>query len=478
MRRGSTDGRVPRGRAARCARTPAPALADPQRGSSTAAGGPGRVPRSGLPRVHAAGRTFICGGTLSATGTSSPPPTARRRRQRATAPAAFTVTWASRQGQLDARDQFSVADNDVNDRYDASGFNNDVGVLTLSTPAPPRSSRCRSSRSDETSLWQAGATADDHRLGQDRAGTLSRRPARGDRRRCGPTPFCAAPGAGLPRRDHGVRRRGESTDTCEGDSGGPLMVATALPDPRRGPSWGALDCGRPGLPGSTRASARRRSTAGSASACRWRERGSTPRRSRASRSRSRSARTHPTDPGVFTNFVWDFDSDGTPDERARPSRTPTPPGEPVRRARTGATGSRPRRGDAKVAVGVADSPATPAGAAAPAARPSRRRPRAPEPRDDPRLGRPKVTPRALQPAHQLRRHRAARHRRDRGLPPHPQDRHRQAAVRRGGSRRVSVKLTKTGRRLLRRSETKRLRVKVQVRVGRRVLRSKGLTIRR
>ena len=52
------------------------------------------------------------------------------------------------------------------------------------------------------------------------------------------------------------------------------------------------------------------------------------------------------------------------------------------------------------------------------------------------------------------------------------------AVRRGGSRRVSVKLTKTGRRLLRRSESKRLRVKVQVRVGRRVLRSKGLTIRR
>ena len=51
-------------------------------------------------------------------------------------------------------------------------------------------------------------------------------------------------------------------------------------------------------------------------------------------------------------------------------------------------------------------------------------------------------------------------------------------VRRGGSKRVSVKLTKTGRRLLRKSSSKRLRVKVRVRVGRRVLRTKQLTIRR
>ena len=51
-------------------------------------------------------------------------------------------------------------------------------------------------------------------------------------------------------------------------------------------------------------------------------------------------------------------------------------------------------------------------------------------------------------------------------------------VRRGGSKRVSVKLTKTGRRLLRTSSSRRLRVKVRVRVGRRVLRTKQLTIRR
>ena len=51
-------------------------------------------------------------------------------------------------------------------------------------------------------------------------------------------------------------------------------------------------------------------------------------------------------------------------------------------------------------------------------------------------------------------------------------------VRRGGSKRVSVKLTKTGRRLLRTSSSRRLRVRIRVRVGRRVLRTKQLTIRR
>ena len=51
-------------------------------------------------------------------------------------------------------------------------------------------------------------------------------------------------------------------------------------------------------------------------------------------------------------------------------------------------------------------------------------------------------------------------------------------VRRGGTRRISVKLTPTGRRMLARSATKRLKLRVRVRVGRSVLRSKTLTVRR
>jgi hypothetical protein len=51
-------------------------------------------------------------------------------------------------------------------------------------------------------------------------------------------------------------------------------------------------------------------------------------------------------------------------------------------------------------------------------------------------------------------------------------------VRRGGSRQVSVKLNKTGKKLLRRSKSKRLKVRVQVRVKCQVLRSKALTLQR
>ena len=51
-------------------------------------------------------------------------------------------------------------------------------------------------------------------------------------------------------------------------------------------------------------------------------------------------------------------------------------------------------------------------------------------------------------------------------------------VRRGATKRVNVKLTPTGRRLLRRAANRRLRVRVRVRVGRRVLRTRQLTIRR
>ena len=51
-------------------------------------------------------------------------------------------------------------------------------------------------------------------------------------------------------------------------------------------------------------------------------------------------------------------------------------------------------------------------------------------------------------------------------------------VRPGGSKRVAVKLTPQGKRILRRAKGKRLKVRVRVRVGKQVLRSKTLTIRR
>ena len=43
---------------------------------------------------------------------------------------------------------------------------------------------------------------------------------------------------------------------------------------------------------------------------------------------------------------------------------------------------------------------------------------------------------------------------------------------------MTVKLNKTGRKLLKRSKTKRLKITVRVRVGRTILRAKTITIRR
>ena len=48
----------------------------------------------------------------------------------------------------------------------------------------------------------------------------------------------------------------------------------------------------------------------------------------------------------------------------------------------------------------------------------------------------------------------------------------------GGTKRLRVKLTPRGRRLLSRSRTHRLKLNVRVRVGRQVLRTKHVTIRR
>ncbi len=51
-------------------------------------------------------------------------------------------------------------------------------------------------------------------------------------------------------------------------------------------------------------------------------------------------------------------------------------------------------------------------------------------------------------------------------------------VRRGSSRQLTIKLSKAGRKLLKKSKTKRLKITVRVRVGKTILRTKTITIRR
>ena len=48
----------------------------------------------------------------------------------------------------------------------------------------------------------------------------------------------------------------------------------------------------------------------------------------------------------------------------------------------------------------------------------------------------------------------------------------------GLSRQMTIKLHETGRKLLKKSKTKRLKITVRVRVGRTILRTKTMTIRR
>jgi hypothetical protein len=192
--------------------------------------------------------------------------------------------------------------------------------------------------------------------------------------------------------------------------------------------------------------------------------------------------THPGIPD-FTGLAWDFDSDGVTDAQgANPTHTYPTPGQFV--ARVTATGSGSDTAVAKVAVSVSQPPVVVAPTPTPA--PVVITPPPPTVTPTPRtqlatilsLGKPKVrrgrftirvifaqdAPAGIAVVEVFRGKKKIGSAR--------------VGVRRGGSRQVSVKLNKTGKRLLRKSRSKRLKVKVQVRVKRQVLRSKTLTLRR
>ena len=189
-----------------------------------------------------------------------------------------------------------------------------------------------------------------------------------------------------------------------------------------------------------------------------------------------STSRHPEGDGYFTTFRWDLDNDGTfGDTVGKSISHPLPPaGRGGRRARGVAARRRPRvvyyavRRRARPGVRrpgrrYADTPPTP------------HDPRSPTAARSPPSSSPAARRCATGASHPrpLRRGRAARHRRDRGLPRQPPDRHRphegRAAAR---TKRVRVKLTPQGRRILRRAESRRLRIRVRVRVGRQILRTK------
>jgi Trypsin/PKD domain len=380
---------------------------------------------------------------------------------------------------FDDADRHFVSAVDVHPHYaeDVDGHANDVAVLTFS--APVATAPTRVVKPDERDLWTPGTTATI--IGW---GTTSENgptsddllkatvPIRTDAdcRDAYGTSFVASSmlcaGAADPANN--------SADTCQGDSGGPLLVDDGSAPAVAGVvSWG-LGCNEQGFPGIY-------TRVGEAPLNAW-VRGrlydvdftAAPAALQAGHPVAFTA----SGPGS-SGFSWDFEGDGTRDASG-PTATHTYPApgayEVVLRA-TDPEGA-PAEQRRTILVGAAPAPPAPAPATAPAPAP----PSAPSLVPGPLAtilvsGKPKVRHGRFT----LRVNFATsapsgtavievfKGKRKIGIA--------RTRVRRGGSKQVRVKLTPTGRRLLARSAHKRMQVKIRVRVGRKVLRSKRATLR-
>ena len=217
-------------------------------------------------------------------------------------------------------DERGVTVNDVHDDYallPGGGPENDVALLTLSSDAPAGLDPLRLIEPGESALWADGVTA-----------TVI---GWGDTEGTGPTGF---PGlsdelleATVPMRSDAycgdddvwdtdfraasmVCAGGGETDTCGGDSGGPLMVGDGSFLVLAGiTSWGANDCATPDLPGVY-------TRLGAPALNAWvRERVPMARASvsDATVEPGQSATFSATASGGITSFAWDFDGDGDTD---------------------------------------------------------------------------------------------------------------------------------------------------------------------
>jgi trypsin len=485
--------------AALCCAAPASAASPRIIGGHTAS--PGEYPAQGVLQRNG---FFTCGGTLIS--------------NRYFLTAAHCVTNESN-GALLPLNQFSVRLGSVNRSagqvftfstltrnadYDFQTLENDSALFTLSTPATGLTP-LRLIDEDETSLWSTGRSAtligwgltEDGNNNSDSEILLeATAPMRSDED-CADaygtdfdpgTMVCAGDGA---------------TDTCNGDSGGPMMVSDGSFMVLAGlTSWGG-PCGSETQPGVY-------TRLGAPTLNQW-VRARVPM-ARATVSDAAPdpgeevtfsvTTTHPSIPD-FTTFAWDFDSDGEPDATGiDPTVTHTYPADADVVARVTASGSGVNTATDKVALRVGDPTPTPEPT------PTREPTPTPEPTSAPSDPAPRPDPAAAQPLPvpaaaasgplatilvsgrpRVRHGRFAirvrfastapaktavieviRNRRVIGIA--------RTKVLQGGTKRLRVKLTPRGRRLLSRSRTHRLKLAVRVRVGRQVLRSKHLTIRR
>ncbi len=358
---------------------------------------------------------------------------------------------------------------------DAGGNTNDVAVLTFDAPVTRDADARHPAQRDRP--VGAGRHRHHHRLGRHRdrigvrrsarghgADPQRRRLRRGVRRDSSSRARWSAPGAADP--DSG------SSDTCQGDSGGPLLVDDGPGFTTTGVvSWGN-GCNLEGFPGIY-------SRIGDQPLNAW-VRGQIQSVDFALQTASPRA-GEPVSFGAIGpaggDFSWDFDNNGTIEA-------------------TGAQASHvfPLAGEQEVVLRITD----PDGEAAVQRREIAVGPGAPPPPVvTPPLPLPTTPGPVLRPATILFSGNRATVRRGKfkvrinfsataptGKATVEVFRGKRkigtgkTTVRRGGSRQVSVKLTKRGRRLLSRAKSKRLRVKLQVRVGRRVLASRTVSLRR
>jgi secreted trypsin-like serine protease len=380
-----------------------------------------------------------------------------------------------------AGQSFAFSALDVHDDYVLQSDipDNDVALFTLATPAPANLEPMRLIAMDETSLWGPGKPATMVGWGLTDADDLlsdspllleTREPLRSD------SDCQTAYGAGF--RSASMVCAGDGgSDSCQGDSGGPMMVGDGHFLVLAGvTSWG-FGCADARFPGvytrlggpAFNAWVRQR-----VPMARARVSDATPDVGQAVALTATAS--HPSTPGYFTSFAWDFDANGTTDATGATTSHSYPAGAHVARVR--ATGPGADTAVAKVAVDVA----TPAPPPPPIAAPVPIVVTAPRPAGVNvarifTLGSPQVRGGRFKMRINFARNAPAGNAFVEVFRGKKKIGGARARVRRGGTRQVSVKLTKAGRKLLRRSARKRLKVKVQVRVKRRVLGSKRLTIR-
>jgi trypsin len=447
------------------------------------AASPGEYPAQGFLEFSTSKDSYLCGGSLvsnryfltaahCATEEDATPLDAT----------AFHVTLGKvDQGTFEATDRYDVVENQVesNFGYPNGDPENDAALLTLSRPAPPQLEPLRLMRPDESATLYAtgksatvigwGLTEDDHLSDQLLETTVPMTSDAG----------CTTAWGSEFQPASMVCAGGGATDTCDGDSGGPLMVSDGSFLVLAGlTSWGDSKCAKPGVPGVyTRLGARAlnkwvRDRVPMARAA-VSDAAPQPGQAVSFTAAASSPQQHPV---TYTDYAWSFGDGSATVHGFNPSHTYAAAGSYVARLTASTTGDDVARAKIRLNVAFPPPPAPPVVTPAPivpqpgaAARPRARilasgRPLVRHGRFHIRVNFSADAPTGTAIIEVFRGKKKI------GTA--------KTSVRRNGSKRVTVKLSKAGRKLLRRSKSKRLKVNVSVRVKRHVLQTHKLTIRR